>query len=159
MRRPEIDAQLSPFFTPNDRLIHPDCKAQSYSQFLTCLRRDKTFGGNFILGAASMLYQFNFIVFPSEGAAIEIKYSHAASPVHLFALDLGRLHYEVVDWNKVLTTTTRNRRLVKEPAPACLDQQVRITKLPKIVRSKSMAGCKRYRERKKQSNAAVGESG
>ncbi len=29
MRYPEIDALLSPFLTPNDRLIHPDFKAQS----------------------------------------------------------------------------------------------------------------------------------
>jgi len=128
MRRPEIDIQFSPFFTPNDRLIHPDCKAQSYNQYLTYLSRDRTCGGNFILGVASMLYQVNFIVFPSQGAAIEIKYSHAASPVYLFALDLDRLHYEVVDWNKVLTTTTRTGRLVKAPAPACLDQQVRTRK-------------------------------
>jgi hypothetical protein len=160
MRRPEIDAQLSPFFTPNDPLIHPDCKAQSYKQFITYLRRDRTFGGNFVLGAASMLYQSNFIVFPSEGAAIEIKYSQVGSPVHLFALDMDRLQYEVVDWSKVLatTTTTTRGRLVKPPGPSCLDQPVRTRKLPRIVRSKHIAACKRYRERKKQRNGAVAES-
>jgi len=160
MGRPEIGAQLSPFFTPNDPLIHPDCKAQCYRQFIIYLRRDRTFGGNFILGAASMLYQSNFIVFPSEGAAIEIKHSHAASPVHLFALDMDRLHYQVVDWSKVLTTTTTTSsgRVVKPRAPSCLDQPLRTRKLPRIVRSKKIAACKRYRERNKQRNEAVGES-
>jgi hypothetical protein len=161
MGRPEIGAQLSPFFTPNDRLIRPDCKARSYAEFLLYLRRDKTFGDNFILGAASMLYQSNFIVFPSEGTAIEIKFSHAESPVHLLGFDLSRLHYDVVDWSRLLTThtTTSSGRLIKAPAPSCLEQnkQVRDRKLPWNVRSKNRAASKRYRERKKKQGLLTGQ--
>jgi hypothetical protein len=137
-------------------LIHPDCRAQSYKQFLTYLSRDRKFGGNFILGAASMLYQVNFIVFPTEGAAIEIKYSPPASPLYLFALDMDILHYEVVDWNKVSTTATKIGRVVKPPDRACVDLQVKTNKVPQVVREKNKAKCKRYRERKKQRSDAVG---
>lgn len=151
MLRPEVDAELSPFLTPNDRLIHPGCKAKSYKQFLKYMSKDKVFGDNFIQGAASKLFKVNFIVFPSEGVAIEIKYSQdPSSPVYTLALDLDRLHYTVVDWNKVVgPVVTKVGRVVKGPPPLSMDLQVRTSKLPEVVRSKHMASCKRYRERKK----------